>query len=480
MIQRLNSDFIFDSTHLFHENGISLEMLQAAENKIQAAGQKMNIIREIGEFSGHLSKDGEPEKVLFAQLPFPSVSGPNVPKELERLSKFGEQARHRIDSVISFGIGGSYLGNQVLFDLHCGEFWNAKNTEERSGWPRMYFSGNSLDPQSSTAIAAEIIRQSKVAQSHGKPYQALLVVISKSGSTVDTMASFFVVKEILEKAEVDFEVWAVTDPAEAEYATWLGKLADQEKWPRFSIPDGVGGRFSVLSEVGLVTAALIGFDIKAFLQGAAHVDEECCSDHWQSNPALLNGAAKWLLATKRDLWIEVFMPYGRCLKSLSEWYVQLLAESLGKRLNSAGEEINYGRTPVVAVGTTDMHAQTQAHQDGRRDKLIQFLAIKKWENDPTIPNLYPAYPVFSEWSGKTLGEALEIARQSNDEALWQDGRLSALISLPELSPYLIGQLFYFLMLSVVYEGILADVDPFDQPGVEAYKKIMSFKLKDKQ
>lgn len=477
MIQRLSSDFIFDSTHLFHENGISLEMLYEAEKMIQIAGKKMNLIREIGEFSGHLSKDGEPEKVLFTRLPFPSISGPNVPSQLERLIEFGEQARDRIDSVISFGIGGSYLGNQVLFDLHCGEFWNVKNTEDRSGWPRMYFSGNSLDPKSSTGIAEEIIRQSKVAQSHHKPYRALLVVISKSGSTVDTMASFFIVKEILEKAEVNFEIWAVTDPAEGDQSTWLGKLADQEKWPRFSIPDGIGGRFSVLSEVGLVTAVLSGFDIKAFLQGAASMDKECRSEHWQSNPALLNGTVKWLLATKRDLWIEVFMPYGRCLKSLSEWYVQLLAESLGKRSNWAGQEVNYGRTPVVAVGTTDMHAQTQAHQDGRRDKLIQFLTIKKWKNDPTIPNLYPNFPVFSEWSGKTLGEALEIARQSNDEALWQDGRLSALISLPELSPYLIGQLFYFLMLSVVYEGILAGVDPFDQPGVEAYKKIMSVKLK---
>ena len=234
----------------------------------------------------------------------------------------------------------------------------------------------------------------------------------------------------------------------------------------------------MLSESGLVTAALTGVDVDQLLAGAAMMDRACGSANWRENPALLNGALKWLGAEKYGKWIEVFMPYGTDLKSLSEWYVQLMAESLGKKKDLAGNEVDYGRTPVVAVGTTDMHAQTQAHQEGRRDKIVQFVSVKKWRQDLKIPNLYRDYKTFASWNGVTLGEALEGARKSNEEALASDGRWSANLVLAELNEYHVGSLLYFLMLSVVYEGILANIDPFDQPGVEAYKKILGPMLEE--
>jgi glucose-6-phosphate isomerase len=137
----------------------------------------------------------------------------------------------------------------------------------------------------------------------------------------------------------------------------------------------------------------------------------------------------------------------------------------------------YGRTPIVAVGTTDMHAQTQQHQDGKKDKVVQFVKIAKWANDPVIPNAFPSAAKLAEISGLNLSQALEVARESNADALINDGRFNAVFVLPKLNAYHLGELLYMLALSIAYEGELADVDGFNQPGVEAYKRIMGPRLK---
>ena len=170
------------------------------------------------------------------------------------------------------------------------------------------------------------------------------------------------------------------------------------------------------------------------------------------------------------------MPYGDYLKSVSEWYIQLLAESLGQQFDKEGKEVCYGRTPLVAVGTTDMHSQTQQHQEGMLDKVVQFVKIAKWKDDLVIPDAFPEAKKLSDISGVTLGEALEVARQSNADALSSNHRFNACFTLPELTPYHLGELLYMLAMSVAYEGELANVDAFNQPGVEAYKRIMGPKL----
>ncbi len=468
----LQDGFIFDATYLAGAGRIEEQELESCRALFSKADEKMAMIRAAGIYEGHFSKDGISEPVLF-----PGLLQPN-PDKMARLKEITTEAKGQYDSVVSFGIGGSYLGNKMLFDLFCGPYWNQMSKEERGGCPKLYFNGDNLDPEHTIGLIEQVKREAHRAKSHGKSYRLLLIVISKSGSTVDTMATFFVMKKALEKLGVLFDVWAITDPAEGDKATTLGKIATQEGWIRFEIPEGIGGRFSVFCESSLVTAALIGIDIDQLLAGASMMDRTCQSANWRENPALLNGALKWLGAEKYGKWIEVFMPYGTDLKSLSEWYVQLMAESLGKKKDLAGNEVDYGRTPVVAVGTTDMHAQTQAHQEGRRDKIIQFVSVKKWCQDIKIPNLYPGSKAFTSWDGVTLGEALEGARRSNEEALASDGRWSANLVLPELNEYHVGSFLYFLMLSVVYEGILANIDPFDQPGVEAYKKILGPMLEE--
>lgn len=472
MIYEFKNGFKVDFTQIYHETAISSKDLIENKKVIAGAAEKMNDIRKSGLLPGHTSKDGALERVLFPTLVRPDA------RRMERLIRMAEMGKEKYDTAVSFGIGGSYLGNQVLFDLFCGPHWNQKNKKDRKGCPRLYFSGNNLDPESTTDLITELLRQKKGYQAQKQSYRALLIVISKSGQTVDTMVPFFVVREALDNAGIEYDVWAVTSPDQGKEATLLGNLANQENWPRFEVPDGVGGRFSVFSEVGLVTAALTGVDIEEFIAGALEMEESSQSLSWEENPALLNGALKWLSATRYDKWVEIFMPYGASLKSTAEWYVQLAAESLGKRNKISGEKIEYGRTPVVAVGTTDMHAQTQAHQDGRRDKIIQFIGVKEWRQDAKVPVLSEKLAAFSHWSGLHLGDALEAARKANEKALANDDRWSSTLFLPTINPYHVGSLLYFLMLSVVYEGLMAEVDPFDQPGVEAYKKIMDGFLKE--
>lgn len=477
----LPSGFVFDYANLYGEGKVSPAAMEGLADRLAAAHTALGVMRTEGIVRGHLSKDGAPEKVLFSQLPYVAAGNLNSPESLARLQEFGRSLQDRVDAVVSFGIGGSYLGNKVLVDVHCGEFWNLRSREGRGGYPKLYFSGNNIDPRRTSELIENLISEARLKKVHGlsAPYRVTLVVISKSGATLDTMSTFLVAYAQL-KAQaplLEVEVVAVTDPAQGAKATLLKKLADEQGWLTFSVPDGVGGRFSIFSEVGLVTAACIGFDIEQFLAGARAMDEACqTADIWQ-NPAMLNAALKYLAAEQYGRDLEVFMPYGDYLKSVAEWYVQLLAESLGKRTDREGRTLYYGRTPVVAVGTTDMHAQTQQHQDGKQDKVVQFMAIGKWANDPVIPDAFPAVSALAEISGLRMSQALDVAREANAAALAGDNRFNATFTLPQLNPYHLGELLYLLALSVAYEGELANVDAFDQPGVEAYKRLMGPKLK---
>ena len=437
----------------------------------------MKVMRETGFIRAHLSKDGEPEKVLFSQTPYVEEGHINSPSSLKRLQELTDHVKGNVDVVVSMGIGGSYLGNKVLFDVQCGAYWNELTKEERNGFPQVYFSGNNIDPRSTGDLIHHLEDESKILKYHEKRnLKVLLLVISKSGGTLDTMSNFMVVYDALQKYPgIDVEVIAVTDP-NMEKQTLLKKLAIEKGWPQFAVPDGVGGRFTVFTEVGLTLAACIGFDIKSFLDGAKDMDKACQNDDIWQNPAMLNAALKFAASEKHGRDIEVMMPYGDYLKSVSEWYIQLLAESLGKQFNKEGKEVCYGRTPLVAVGTTDMHSQTQQHQEGKLNKVVQFVKIEKWANDLVIPNTFPEAKKLADISGVTMSEALEVARQSNADALASNKRYNACFALPELNAYHLGELLYMLAMSVAYEGELADVDAFNQPGVESYKRIMGPKL----
>lgn len=473
---KLKSGFEFNYGNMYGEGKVTDTDIASLADKITAAAAAVDQMRVTGEVRGHLSKDGKPEKVLFSQLPYIATGNLNSPDSIAKLKEFGATVRNDADVVVSLGIGGSYLGNKVLFDVNCGEFWN-QLPDKRDGWPEIYFSGNNIDPRRTTELIDCLKQKAEIIRTHQqRPMKILLLLISKSGSTLDTMSNFLVMQEALQnEAAIELEVVAVTDPDE-ENPTLLKRLAMQNGWRTFAVPDGIGGRFSVFSEVGLSLAVCFGFDVDGFLAGARAMDEACRGDKVEDNPALMNAVLKYLAGEKYGRDIEVLMPYGDYLKSLAEWYIQLLAESLGKTKARSGQDVYYGRTPIVAVGTTDMHAQTQQHQEGKLNKVVQFVRVVDWEADRVIPDLYPEEENLSAMAGVTMAEALEVARLSNERALAGNGRFSALFSLPELNAFHLGELMYLLALSVAYEGELADVDAFDQPGVEAYKRIMGPEL----
>ena len=471
---KLESGFEFNYENMFGDDRLQKRDITSRAAKLKKAHKAIETMRATGVVRGHMSKDGEPEKVLFTTLPYIVEGNLNSPAVIEKLKNFGESLRYNVDSVVSFGIGGSFLGNKVLFDVQCGEFWNSKSQEWRNGYPRLYFHGQNMDPRRTTDLVERLFVEAEKKVARGERYNLCLVCISKSGATLDTMSTFMTVYDVFKSRPelCDLSVVAVTDPRTDDKETLLHKLAVEQGWETFAVPDGVGGRFSIFSEVGLITGACVGFDVEAFLNGARAMDEACQSEDVWQNPAMLNAALKYVAGEKYGRDIEVFMPYADYLKSVSEWYIQLLAESLGKRLDREGKEVYYGRTPVVAVGTTDMHAQTQQHQDGKRDKVVQFLRVAEWSYDPTIPDCFPNVDKLHEIAGKKLSFALDCALKANAQALSGDNRMNAEFVLPRLNAYYLGQLLYMLALSVAYEGECADVDAFDQPGVEAYKRIL--------
>lgn len=479
MALTLKSGFSFDYDNLFGEGKVSQSDLDSYADALKAAHEAMKVMRESGFIKAHLSKDGAPEKVYFSKLPYITEENGklnlNSPASIKRLHDFTEKIRNNVDAVVSLGIGGSFLGNKVLFDIFCGEFWNTWTPEQRKGLPKVYFSGQNIDPRRT----GDIINHLKaMAANKGGKFKVMLMCMSKSGGTLDTMSNFMVILDALKKDEnIEVEVVAVTDP-NMEKKTLLKQIAVENGWECFAVPDGVGGRFTVFCEVGLSTAAVIGMDIEAFLQGAQDMDKACQNDDLWQNPAMLNAALKVAAYKKHGRNIEVMMPYGDYLKSLSEWYIQLLAESLGKQFDKEGNEVCEGRTPLVAVGTTDMHSQTQQHQEGTLDKVVQFIKVEKWANDLTIPNVFPNVKKLADISGVTMGDALEVARQSNADALKSNKRFNACFTLPEVNEYHLGELMYLLAMSVAYEGELLNVDAFNQPGVEAYKRIMGPKLQE--
>lgn len=404
--------------------------------------------------------------VLFPHLPYLLEENVLISEEEKKaLLSLREEAKG-YDAVISIGIGGSYLGNQVLFDLFCGPYWNQLTKEERRGYPQVYFAGQNVDPVILIELSSCISRESERLQ--GRRMKVLLLVISKSGTTIEPVTAVRGLKKLLEPV-CDIHLMAITDKEKGR----IRPLAEKEHFPCFTVPDGIGGRFSVFSQVGLVFASLVGIPIEEFLNGAKMVEEACCSEDWQENPALLLAALKFIAMKKYGITAEVVMPYGDKLRSFGWWYAQLLGESLGKKYDVNGNIVYNGRIPVAAVGTTDMHSLTQEHQQGAKNKLVQFITVKKLPKDLSV---------ICDENGVSgpvpMSRMLSAAQRANEEALASEGRMSCHIAMAEMTPFHVGALMYFFFLTIAYEGAMADINAFDQPGVEDYKRILHEDLRE--
>ncbi len=391
------------------------------------------------------------------------VRFPRLPYLLEENSLLTDSERARwemlrtwcgeIDAVVSVGIGGSYLGNKVLFDV-----LDRKDTAPKR--PSVYFAGHTADPE---ALSAVLSRLKEEAAKKGGAYRVAVLVISKSGTTIEPSAVMSVLQKELPKIASEIRCIGITGQGN----NLLHRLCHENDWLHFYVPEGIGGRFSVLSEVGMVFASLCGFPVADILRGAADVEAACQSENPKENPALFLALLKYLATKHHGVTAEITMPYCERLRSLAQWYSQLLGESLGKKFDTKGRIVHYGRTAVSAVGTTDMHSVTQEHQEGKRNKLLQFISVEQPDSDWEAEIIE---------DGKTvrvpMSRISRAALSANARALASEERMSLVIEAEKLNAYTLGALFYFLELTIAYEGALAGVNAYDQPGVEAYKKIL--------
>lgn len=436
-------------------SGVDAALVEAELPRARKAGAAF---RELVETGRAPCMD---EPVLWPRVTPAAQVGP-----VEAWARDARQA----DLVLSIGIGGSYLGNRVLRDALLGTSFNLMPRAARGDVPELHFAGYHLDPLESRGLV-ELVRARAAAKTTG-PLRVILLAISKSGTTTETLASTLSLIRAMEQVpNVQAELAALTAPGSV-----LSDLTRRFKGRELPFPEGIGGRWSVLTPVGLITAAVTGVDVRGLLDGAQAALEtirEADGDPAR-DPALLYALVHHL-HHKKSRAGAVFMPYSERLRSVSEWYVQLLAESLGKEQDRQGRKVHAGRTPIVAVGTTDMHAQTQLHQEGPHDKTVTTVDVADW-GAAGVADRVPEEQVAGKLAGKTFAQLNTLAREANEDALRGSGRPSDAWVLGRLDARTLGGFLYLLMASVAYEGELMDVCAYDQPGVEAYKKIMKARL----
>ena len=235
------------------------------------------------------------------------------------------------------------------------------------------------------------------------------------------------------------------------------------------VPSNVGGRFSVLSAVGLLPAAVSGVDIDALLGGAAQMEERCRSTDLASNPAGILASLLHHADTEQGRSVHVLMPYADRLRAVALWFQQLWAESLGKTQRLDGTNKPTGPTPLPALGATDQHSVLQLLMEGPHDKVVLFVDVDDAEADVTIPDRHPEIPALDYLGGHSLAELLTTERRATAEALRRGGRPNATIVLPKIDAFALGQLYMLFEVATVIAGTLYGVNPMDQPGVELSK-----------
>lgn len=300
------------------------------------------------------------------------------------------------------------------------------------------------------------------------PERTAVNVVTKSGSTAETMANLLVVLDWMEKRLGPGHVrrWsATTDSKKGD----LLVLARRLGIPTLPVPENVGGRFSVLTAVGLVPAAFLGVDVAALVEGARAMRDHCWRAKPERNVAVVGAVLLYLMATRRRRAIQVLMPYSDNLVHLADWYRQLWAESLGKRLDRRGRTVETGQTPVTSLGATDQHSQVQLYVEGPHDKVVTFLEVASFRKDVRIPRLHGDLASLGYLGGRTLGELLAAERRGTEIALAAAGRPSFTYRIPSISAHTLGQLIYLFEFQTALSGELYGIDAFDQPGVEAGK-----------
>jgi glucose-6-phosphate isomerase len=459
----------YDSSGVFLERGgISRAELVGLEPRLLAVRDEVLADAALWASGGPVPAAKQPLDAGFHELPERLLAEQRErgqESELSRIKASADRLAGLLDTVVVLGIGGSYMGARALLEACCHAYYNEVEPAMRRGRPRMYFEGNNVDNDA----LQDLVR---LLESRGDNWG--IVVISKSGGTLETAAAFRILLRELrgtlgkEASRIGEFVVPVTGSS--------GKLFDLGHALRccemFPVPDGVGGRFSVLSAVGLLPAALLGLDLGRFLRGAVSIN-----DHFRTTDAAQNMVLQFvgvchLLEERHGCNVRILSTWGKRLEAFGFWYDQLLAESLGKQ--------ERGALPLTVVNTRDLHSRGQQHQEGKRDKLVTNVIVDQPRSDPVaVGHCELNEDGLNELAQATLPQILNAAIAGTNLAYHDVNRPTADIRLPQLDEYTLGQLFQMLMLATVVEGRLIGINPYGQPGVEAYKRNMNAILRGK-
>lgn len=371
------------------------------------------------------------------------------------VKEFASMVEGRFDNILVLGIGGSALGGLAVTEALLKPYWNLLTQEQRSGLPRIFFLDN-IDPDSINGLL-QVLDLKKT----------LVNVITKSGDTAETMSQYMIIKDLMEKELGDNyrrNIVATTD----KKMGILRQLADQEGYKTFFVPDDVGGRFSVFSAVGLLPFALVGLDIDQLMNGIKDMDLALKNTDINQNIAAQGALIQYLLDTKKGKNLSVMMPYSSRLKYVSDWYVQLWAESLGKEINNNGEKVNVGPTPIKALGATDQHSQIQLYNEGPNNKVITFIRVENFDTTLEIPHIFE-YTGIGYLGGKTINDLINAEADSTRVALADYSRPTMTLSIEKVDEYNLAQLLYMLEVQTAIAGELYNINTFNQPGVEQAK-----------
>ena len=391
------------------------------------------------------------------KLPFLDI--PAQIKALRKLKRSADDIRKRIDNFVVLGIGGSALGARAIFKALRPLNQNLLEKSKRR-FPRLFVADN-VDPEGINSLLNLV-----------DPRHTVFNIVSKSGTTTETMSQFFVVydqiRRSLGRSSLKDHIIVSTDPQEGV----LKKVSDQMGFETFDILPGLGGRFSVLTSVSLMPLAVAGVNVAELLRGANQAAEICTRQNLWNNPAYLFAAVAYALRMNKGRTIMVMMPYAEALSEVVDWFSLLWAESLGKTLTMDGRQIQAGQTPVKALGVTDQHSQIQLYMEGPQDKVIVFLGVKNFRTDVKIPTLFKEQDDLKYLGGHTLGQLVRIELAATARALAMSERPNMTLTMPKITPASIGYLLYLLEVAAITSGYLYQVNPMDQPGVEMGRNLV--------